>query len=235
MRSSIISAFAGLAALAPFTTAQTTSPKRGLCHVPSSKHPEDDSIWVGADSDLTWYYNYIAEPAPAYKNNKNMQFVPMLWGAKPTDTGTPFYDSVKRQLDGGANISYVLGFNEPDGPGSTGGSSLSADLAAARWKVEIEPLKKLGIKLGAPAVTGAASGWAWLEEWFQACNGGCNPDFIPVHWYGNFEGMASHIGRVTATWPNLTVWVTEYGYPNQDLKTTQEFINMTHSAMDGWK
>lgn len=232
MRTSTLSALAGFAAL---TAAQSTSPKRGLCYVPSSKYPQDDSIWVGGGSDLTWYYNYGPEPASSYKNNKNIQFVPMLWGAKDSDTGTPFYDSVKRQIDGGANISYVLGFNEPDGTHSTGGSSLPVDLAAARWKVEIEPLKKLGVKLGAPAVTGAASGWAWLENWFAACDGGCNPDFIPVHWYGNFEGMASHIGQVMSTYPNMTVWVTEYGYPNQDLKTTQDFYNMTKNAMDGWE
>lgn len=234
MRSTILSALVGFAAFAPFTAAQSTSPKRGLCYVPSQKFPGDDSIWVGSGSDLTWYYNYQAEPSASYKNNKNIQFVPMLWGAKDSDIGTPFYDSVKRQIDGGANISYVLGFNEPDGPHSTGGSALPVDLAAARWKAEMEPLKKLGVKLGAPAVTGAASGWAWLQNWFTACNGGCNPDFIPVHWYGNFEGMASHIGSVMATYPNMTVWVTEYGLPNQDLKTTQEFYNMSKNAMDGW-
>ncbi|KAF9695021.1 hypothetical protein EKO04_006727 [Ascochyta lentis] len=234
MRSTTLSALAGFAALVPFTAAQSTSSKRGLCYVPSQKYPGDDSIWVGSGSDLTWYYNYQAEPSDAYKNNKNIQFVPMLWGARDSDTGTPFYDSVKRQLDGGANISYVLGFNEPDGGHSTGGSALPVDLAAARWKAEMEPLKKLGIKLGAPAVTGAASGWTWLQNFFTECDGGCTPDFIPVHWYGNFEGMASHIGSVMATYPNMTVWVTEYGLPNQDLKTTQEFYNMSKNAMDGW-
>jgi hypothetical protein len=229
---STISAIAGLAILAPLTAAQSTSPKRGLCYVPSTKYPSDDSIWT--QGDLTWYYNYKAQPSDAYKNNKNLQFVPMLWGASDSDTGTPFYDSVKSQIDGGANISYVLGFNEPDGTHSTGGSALPVDLAAARWKAEIEPLKKLGVKLGAPAVTGGASGWAWLQNFFTACDGGCTPDFIPVHWYGNFEGLASHIGQVMATYPNMTVWVTEYNLPNQDLKATQEFYNMSKNSMDGW-
>ena len=102
MRTTTLSAFAGLAGLVPFIAAQSTSPKRGLCHVPSQKYPGDDSIWVGSSSDLTWYYNYVAEPSDAFKNNKNIQFVPMLWGAKDSDTGTPFYDSVKKQIDGGA-------------------------------------------------------------------------------------------------------------------------------------
>jgi hypothetical protein len=163
-----------------------------------------------------------------------MQFVPMLWGASDSDTGTPFLDSVKKQISGGANISYVLAFNEPDGGHSTGGSNLAVTTAAARWKAEIEPLKKLGVKVGAPAVTGAESGWQWLANWFQECDGGCNPDFIPVHWYGNFEGMMSHIGQVTTTYPNMTVWVTEYGYPNQELEETQSFYNMSATSFDSW-
>jgi hypothetical protein len=234
MRTATLSALAGLAVLAPITNAQaSSSPKRGLCYVPSQKYPDDDTIWT--KGDLTWYYNYKAQPSDAYKNDPTFQFVPMLWGASDSDTGTPFYDSVKAQIDGGANISYVLGFNEPDGPHSTGGSALPVDLAAARWKAEMEPLKKLGVKLGAPAVTGAASGWAWLQNWFTECDGGCHPDFIPVHWYGNFEGMASHIGQVMATYPNMTVWVTEFGFPNQDLKATQEFYNMSKNSFDGWE
>jgi hypothetical protein len=202
--------------------------------VPSQKYPADDNIWASGPSDLTWYYNYRSTPSPAYASNKNIQFVPMLWGASDSDMGTPFYDSVKSQIDGGANISYVLGFNEPDGQHATGGSALPVDLAAARWKAEIEPLKKLGVKLGAPAVTGAASGWTWLDNFFKECAGGCTPDFIPVHWYGNFEGMASHVGSVMAKYPNMTVWVTEYGFPNQDLKATQQFYNMSAGAFDGW-
>lgn len=198
------------------------------------------------------YYNYGPSPSSAYSSDKSLQFVPMLWGASDKDTGTPFYDNVKRQIDGGANISYVLGFNEPDGTHATGGSNLAVDIAAKRWIAEMEPLKKLGVKLGAPAVTGAASGWTWMENFLEACDGGCNPDFIPVHWYGkcyihephvrhrltsflgNFEGMASHVGRVTAKYPNLTVWVTEYGYPHESLEETQSFYNMSARTFDSW-
>lgn len=223
-------------ALVASTTAQVTassSSKRGLCHVPSTDHPSDDKIWEAGPSPPTWYYNYKVEPSPDLKDT-HMQFVPMLWGASPDDTGTPFLDSVKKQISDGANITYVLGFNEPDGGHDTGGSSLAASLAASRWKAEIEPLKELGVKLGAPAVTGAQSGWEWLQNFFAECDGGCNPDFIPVHWYGNFEGMMSHIGQVTSKWPNLTVWVTEYGYPHQSLEESQSFYNQSATSFDSW-
>jgi hypothetical protein len=220
--------------LLPLASSQTSYPKRGLCHVTTNGNPSDDSVWISGPSNPTWYYNYGSEPSSAYQSNSALQFVPMLWGASPSDTGTPFYDSVKKQIDGGANISYVLGFNEPDGTHATGGSNLEVNLAAARWIAEIEPLKKLGVKVGAPAVTGAPSGWVWLDNWFKACDGRCNPDFMAVHWYGDFEGMMSHLGRVTATWPKRGVWVTEYGFPNQKLEASQTFWNMSAQAMDRW-
>lgn len=213
-------------------TAEPPHPKRGLCHVASNVHSEDDQMWPQA---LSWYYNFGPDPSPEYGTDANMHFVPMLWGARVTDTGTPFYDNVKQQIDNGANISYVLSFNEPDGPHVSGGSNLAASLAATRWKAEIQPLKELGIKVGAPAVTGGQSGWEWLDNWFRECDGGCSPDFIPVHWYGSFEGMMSHLGQVTARWPELEVWVTEYGWPHQDLETTQTFFNQSMEAMDRWR
>jgi hypothetical protein len=220
--------------LLPLASSQSSSPKRGLCHVTANGHASDDSIWTSGPSNPTWYYNYGAEPSSPYTSDTRLQFVPMLWGASPSDSGTPFYDSVKKQIDGGANISYVLGFNEPDGTHATGGSNLDVSLAAARWIAEIEPLRKLGIKVGSPAVTGAPSGWTWLDNWFKACNGGCNPDFMAVHWYGDFQSMMSHLGRVTTTWPKRDVWVTEYGYPQQKLAASQAFYNQSAAAMDRW-
>jgi hypothetical protein len=230
-RSALLSA---TAAILPLTSlAQSSSPKRGLCHIPNGD-AADDKIWTSGPSNPTWYYNYGKDPSSAYVSDKSMQFVPMLWGASPSDTGTPFYDSVKAQIDGGANISYVLGFNEPDGTHATGGSNLEVGLAAQRWIAEIEPLKKLGIKVGGPAVTGGQSGWTWMDNWFSACNGGCNPDFMPVHWYGNFQGMMSHVGQVVGKYPNMTVWVTEYGFPEQKLQATQAFYNQSAQAFDRW-
>ncbi|KAF2028712.1 hypothetical protein EK21DRAFT_101605 [Setomelanomma holmii] len=224
------------AALSLLTTisTQSTSPKRGLCHVHSSLHPSDDLIWISGRNNPTWYYNYGKEPSPAYVSTKDMQFVPMLWGASDKDTGTPFYNSIKSQLDNGANIKYVLSFNEPDTTHAVGGSDLTTSLAASRWKAEIEPLRALGIKVGAPGVTGAESGWNWLDNWLKSCDGGCNPDFMTVHWYGNFEGMMSHLGRVTAKWPDKEVWITEFGYPKHDLRMTQEFWNMSSRSLDSW-
>jgi hypothetical protein len=187
--------------LIPIILSQATYPrsaKRGLIYIPNASHPQDNSIWTQAGSDLTWYYNYAASPSSDLASS-SLQFVPMLFSAPTSSSDTVFLDTVKSLISGGSNISYVLTYNEPDGTSSTGGSNVPASLAATTWIREVEPLKKLGVQLGAPAVTGGSSGFQWLTDFFNACNGSCNPDFIPVHWYGNFEGLASHIGQVRGT------------------------------------
>lgn len=215
---------------APVALAQSlTSSKRGLVYVDSKDASTDDKIW-DSNSDLTWYYNYGASPTAVYTGS-DLEFVPMLWGATAGNTDTSFLDTVTGLIKGGAAIKYVLGFNEPDGCIS-GGACVDAVTAADTWIREIEPLKKLGVKLGAPAVTGSPNGFNWLQNWFTACDGGCTPDFIPVHWYGNFEGLASHVGQVNATYENMTMWVTEYACAGCSLADSQSFYNESASFFD---
>jgi len=224
----------GLATLAllPSSWCQgTSSSKRGLIYIPSNKHPSDASIWDSGSSDLTWYYNYGSKPSPAFDNSAKLQFVPMLWGAPADTSDNTFLNDVQTQIQSGAKIPYVLGFNEPDGS-SNGGSNVPADTAAQTWIREIEPLRKQGVKLGAPAVTGAPSGFTWLQNFFSACNGNCTPDFLPVHFYGNFQGLASHVGQVRGTYPNMTVWVTEYADPEASYAESQSFYNQSSQFFD---
>ncbi|KAF2799454.1 glycoside hydrolase family 128 protein [Melanomma pulvis-pyrius CBS 109.77] len=230
MQSSQLTTIVALAILLTSPVQSATSPKRGLCHIPSNNHPSDDKIWRDPNSKLTWYYNYRATPSPAYLSDSPMHFVPMLWGSAPS---TPsFLDTVTSMLDNGRNITYVLGFNEPDGPHRTGGSNIPADLAAIIWKSQIEPLKKRGVQLGAPAVTGSPNGFTWLENWFRECDGGCNPDFVPIHWYGDFEGLASQVGQVMGTYPDMKIWVTEWGLPHAGLEETQMNYNISTEWFD---
>ena len=224
--STLLSVFALFGSLVVCQGPQT-SPKRGLLYIPSSKYPQDDAYWDAPNSDLTWYYNYGSTPSPAYSTSSRFQFVPMLWGA-PNDTS--FLKDVQTQIDGGANISHVLGFNEPDGTLATGGSDIPADTAAQIWMQEIQPLAKQGVELGAPACTGAESGRQWLQDFFGNCSN-CTVDFVPVHWYGNFEGLASHIGEYVGTF-NRTIWVTEFADPDASLQDSQTFYNQSTSYMD---
>jgi hypothetical protein len=186
---------------ATLTSAQVDferSSKRGLVFVPSTKYPSDNQIWVEGNSDLTWYYNYGVQPSPAYSNRtqEEFEFVPMLWSPSTT-----FLSSVTSMIDGGRNITHVLTYNEPDGSSSTGGSDVDPGTAATNWISQVEPLRKLGVKLGAPAVTGAPSGATWLKSFFADCASqgtNCTADFLCVHWYGSFDGLTSHLGEIAA-------------------------------------
>lgn len=211
--------------------AAASSSKRGLVYVSTSDSDHDDDVWTQPGSDLTWYYTYNADPVPSLTRAK-LEFVPMLWGASSDSSDVTFLNDVRSLMKDGANISYVLGFNEPDGTQATGGSNLPVDLAASTWIRQLEPLKKDGVKLGAPAVTGSPRGLAWLENFFKACDGDCHADFIPIHWYGNFEGLASHIGQVRSTYPNMTIWVTEYALAHANLPDTQAFYKMSAEYFD---
>lgn len=237
-----------LAALARLSLAQTAnsslaSSKRGLVYV-TPKVATDDNVWDASYSDLNWYYNYGAEPTSAYLNSK-LEFIPMLWGA-PTEPATDmtFYNQVAGLIEAGENITWILGFNEPDGC-TDGGSCVSATDAAQVWITQMQPLKaKYGVKLGGPACTGASSGFTWLQSFMTECaaltanstnvNGtGCDVDALPIHWYGNFEGLASHIGQVNGTYENISsIWVTEYAYNDQDLSDTQDFYNQSSQYFD---
>ncbi|MCJ1317388.1 hypothetical protein MMC15_002711 [Xylographa vitiligo] len=230
MRSTIT--LSALAVLSPAFAQITTSPKRGLVYVPNANYPQDNNIWDSSGSDLTWYYNYGPEPSPNFSNATNFQFVPMLFGAPNDTTDTSFLTSVQSQISAGANVSYILTFNEPDGTSATGGSDVPSELAAETWIREVEPLKSQGVKLGAPAVTGAQTGFTWLQQFFTACAGNCSADFIPIHWYGDFGGLASHIGQVRAAYPNMSIWITEYADPGANLTDSQSFFNESSQYFD---
>ncbi|KAI1267060.1 glycoside hydrolase family 128 protein [Xylariaceae sp. FL1019] len=227
----LLAAFSGL-------THATTSTKRGLVHITDTETPVDNSIWVQSGSDLTWYYNYGSQPSSAYtQSQSDFEFVPMLWGSIDD---TSFLDNVTSLVDGGRNISHVLTFNEPD-LSRYGGSNVSPAKAAQIWVDNIAPLRKTGIKVGLPACTGADTGITWLQNFLANCSAlistgdetkNCTYDFVAIHWYGDFGGLASHMGEYSAAFPNVSQWITEYNYDNQDLDTTQDFYNTSSEYFD---
>lgn len=196
-----------VSSLASVVSAANSTDKRGLCFVPNSDHASDNKIWVQSGSDLTWYYNYGVQPSPAFSSlsQEEFEFVPMMWGVDSNNLkDTSFLDSIKSQIEGGTNITHVLGFNEPDTKADWGGSDIEPKDAAQAWVVNFEPLADMGVKLGLPACTGGWGSLPWLKQFLGNCSeiisdGGkeknCTWDFLPVHWYDNFEGLASHIGE----------------------------------------
>ncbi|EFQ33728.1 hypothetical protein CGRA01v4_12274 [Colletotrichum graminicola] len=232
-----------LFALVPLVAA-TSSSKRGLVFTPNPNWPQDNKVWVQQGSDLTWYYNYQEIPSPAFSSipQDRFEFVPMMWGVSSNPEDTTFLKSVQSLIDDkGINITHALGFNEPDGPTQYGGSNIAPAVAAKAWVANFIPLQELGVKVGLPACTGAPGGLPWLKQFLGNCSeiisaGGdkknCTYDFLPVHWYDNFAGLASHIGERVANFPDTKIWITEYAYANQDLSNAQEFYNMSADYFD---
>ncbi|KAK3306280.1 glycosyl hydrolase catalytic core-domain-containing protein [Chaetomium strumarium] len=235
-----------LAALPSFVlpAAADSSSKRGLVHTPNETTRADDTIWVQKPTDLTWYYNYKPEPESAFQDipQSEFEFVPMLWGAPASLDDTSFLSTVRSLIeDKKINITHVLSFNEPDGPFAYGGSNMEPADAAQVWVKNMIPLQQMGIRVGLPACTGGPGGIPWLQNFLSECSKlvstgdktqNCTYDFVTIHWYGNFEGLASHMGQYSATFPNKTMWITEYNIDNQDLQTTQAFFNMSADYFD---
>lgn len=194
----------------------SSSTKRGLVFTPNSTWPQDNYIWTRPPSDLKWYYNYGSLPSPVYRNltQNDFEFVPMLWGAPASTSDTTFLTAVKALLDKGVNISHVMTFNEPELSTDYGGSNVEPAVAAAVWVSNIVPLQALGVKVGLPACSGSTDAVFWLVQMLGNCSklistgGGktknCTYDFVPLHWYGSFEGLASHIGTYAAAYVLMT-------------------------------
>lgn len=214
--------------LLPFTTAQTTSPKRGLVYIGNNGHAASDAAVWHTNTDLTWYYNYGSEPTRELIGSA-LHFVPMMHG----EAQTSFREDITSRKRSGDDITHILGFNEPDMEQDVGGSDISPSEAAQIWQDQIEPLKELGIKVGAPAVSGSPIGYEWLKQWEDECDGNCNPDFLPMHWYGTFDAFASWVSNMSATYPTLDLWITEFGLPGASLGDTQVFFNQSIELLDG--
>ncbi|KAG6353295.1 hypothetical protein INS49_007536 [Diaporthe citri] len=159
----------------------------------------------------------------------------MLWGGPSDINDTSFLNTVKGLVNNGTKISNVLTFNEPE-MSENGGSNVSPGYGARVWVNNIIPLQKLGIRAGLPTPAGSERGLPWLEQFLGNCSSitgtQCAYDFVTLHWYGAFEGLASHIGQYAARFPNTSIWVTEYNLNNQSLRDTQVFFKMSAEYLD---
>lgn len=214
--------------------AAITSTRRGLIYIGrgNREQPSDDRYWTSRNNGLSWYYNY------GFYQTRTMQFsgsqyVPMLWGAPSRDAEGLFLKMVQQYRESGMNVSHVMGFNEPDHPQDSGGSQIPLADAVRYWKSEMEPVRALGVKLGSPATVGNPGGIKWLQDFISACDG-CHFDFIPLHYYGPFDGMLAHIALAKETFKNVTseFWLTEFALQAAPLEPTQRAFNESLDWLD---
>lgn len=226
------------------STDNSTLPKRGLIYI-STSHPADYSIFRSPTSPLTWYYNYSPWPSETLAS-WTTDFTPMVHGAADAASAV---DTIKSILHGsaGANdasgsgnqITHVLTFNEPDGDTASGGSNSTPAHAAQVYIDTILPLRgrPWNLEIGLPATTGSSRGLQWLRDFNDSCftlapQRGCEFDFVPTHWYGDFAGMASWLGQVHDMFPRHPLWLTEFAIPQADAEATEAFMNQSLPYLD---
>ncbi|KAI0824605.1 glycosyl hydrolase catalytic core-domain-containing protein [Trametes gibbosa] len=204
--------------------AVTNSSKAGLAW-PNANY--DDINQYLSTGKVQWYYNWSPDPI-----RTDIEFVPMLWGTRQT---SDWDNNINRTIQQ-YHVTHLLGFNEPE---IVGQSNISPTDAATEWKAHIEPLKGLGVLLGAPAPSGAPQGKQWLVNWMNACQGGCTVDFMPLHWYDtNSTAFMGYLQDYHDTFQK-PLWVTEwacqnFNQPDQQcsLQDIVNFMNATQKFMD---
>ncbi|OWZ31021.1 hypothetical protein C347_03779 [Cryptococcus neoformans AD2-60a] len=188
-----------------------------------------NNLWVpmagftGDGTLISSYYNWSPYPDIPTSRHSSLfdvpfTFVPMLWSCNSTYI-EPFLEQVANNFSDVILTPQraILGFNEPD---QTGQAECSPEEAAQTWIEVIEPLKSQGYRLGSPAVTSGYSGREWMAQWYEACNGSCNPDFTAVHWYDLVaQNFIEHIQYYHSTY-GKNIWVTEFAPQNFSVYNT---------------
>ncbi|KAG8700249.1 hypothetical protein FRC08_004818 [Ceratobasidium sp. 394] len=198
--------------------------------------------WGGGDADITqyespkvsWYYTW--GPNNWVQGENKLEYVPMFWGPKNQDSFTSFINPNTIASQG---IKHVLGMNEPE---QVGQSNLTAAEAVQWWQTYLEPLRQYGVSLGSPAMSAATRSKQWLLDFATACApvGGCNYDFIALHWYGiNTTKFTTYLEDIHATFPDKPIWLTEFACHNfQDggeqctYPDAVAFMNTTQAWLD---
>ncbi|KAH7556107.1 glycosyl hydrolase catalytic core-domain-containing protein [Bipolaris maydis] len=227
------------------TTALAQQSKRGFAFI-GDTHKSDNQLLTSESSQLSWYYNWSPYPNSDLIPANRLEFVPMIHGIDATKD-----QQTERVIRGLPESSkHLLSFNEPDGSESSGGSSISPEDAAKAYIDYVVPFRKGdsgGRKwlISHPSTTGSPNGLDWLRQFNESCydidsTNGCPADFVAVHWYGAFDGLASWLGTLdefynknTSRSVPLELWITEMALPQQDADNTVEMMNQTLPYLDG--
>ncbi|KAF1348347.1 hypothetical protein EJ07DRAFT_141737 [Lizonia empirigonia] len=234
----------GALALSLIASAQAEDSKRGFAFIGDS-HAPDNKLLSSDSSPLVWYYNWSPYPNTDLIPTGSLEFIPMIHGIDATEDSTT--EGVIRGLD--KSSTHLLSFNEPDGTTGSGGSSISPEDAARAYIDYVVPFRNgpkggRNWKISHPSTTGSPNGLEWLRSFNSSCydidpENGCPTDFVAVHWYGAFDGLAGWLGTLDEFYnanstndANLKLWVTEMGLPQESADATVAMMNQTLPYLD---
>ena len=141
----------------------TPSSKRGIGWPVENKR-DPVALFTRPGSRITWLYNWSPHPTPGASS---LAFVPMQWNA------CGLAELPANVARSGARV--CLAFNEPELPEQ---AHMTADVAARHWLATIEPLRRRGVRCGAPAISSAGHALTWLSDFLRRVRGaGGDVDF----------------------------------------------------------
>lgn len=229
-----------LAALPQAHTQTTPLPsKRGLAYL-GDTHASDNTLLLSPNSSLSWYYNWSPNPVSTLSS---LPFLPLLHGLDDVSSSTA--DTLSTLP---STSTHLLAFNEPDGTTSSGGSAISPSDAAQAYIQYLVPLREQGWNISHPATTGSTSGLDWLQKFNASCwsiapDTGCVADFVALHWYGDFAGLAGWLGTLRefyhtnassgAVSDDIAYWITEMALPQGSEDETVAMLNQSMNYLDG--
>ncbi|KAL6247344.1 hypothetical protein RBB50_005690 [Rhinocladiella similis] len=169
-----------------------------------------------AGKGISWVYNWGSTPDGSPLSGT--EYVPMFWGSQSV---SGWSSAVQSAISSGSK--HVLSINEPD---LASQANLDPQTAAKLHIANVAPLSGQ-VSIGSPAVTNGAGtsplmGIDWLNEFFSACGGNCNIDFVAFHWYsdagqiGNFKQHVQDVINAAAQNGVSKVWLTEFGATGSD-------------------
>ncbi len=182
-----------------------TNPKRGLgiTTKPASQWREKLQL-CGAN----WFYSWGSMPPenlPAA-----VQFVPMIWKGKPSDSFAKVGEQLRK-----AGCQQLLGFNEPDQKNQ---SNMTVEDALALWP----KLMDTGLRLGSPSCVHPDRDW--MKNFMKAVNEQqLRVDFVTVHSYGGLDADA-FMKQMEAVHKmfNRPLWITEFAVGDWKAKSRAE-------------
>ncbi|KAJ4339878.1 hypothetical protein N0V87_002816 [Didymella glomerata] len=238
--------FLGVLALSLLATTRAQDSKKGFAFI-GDTHAPDKKLLSSSKSPISWYYNWSPYPnGDLIPTTGSLEFVPMIHGIDATQQ--PGTERAISGLD--KSSTHLLSFNEPDGTTGSGGSSITPEDAARAYIDYVVPYRNgskggRNWKISHPSTTGSGNGLEWLKAFNESCHNidpenGCPTDFVAVHWYGDFGGLAGWLGTLDEFYnknstndKNLKLWITEMGLPQQSAENTVGMMNQTLPYLDG--
>lgn len=224
------------------------SSKRGLALISST--PDSDITFLTAqDSPIAWYYTWSPYSHPAVSSSDAV-FLPLLHGVDAAEDDE--LTSILGRAPGSS--THLLTFNEPDHIEDDGGSDISPEDAAEAYIEYIVPLRNGSSSDGRtwnishPSVTGSGQGIEWLRAFNESCweidsRNGCPTDFIAVHYYGDFPGLAGWLGTLREFYGDMSsggdddddvppMWITEMAFAGEDDEANVAMLNESMAYLD---